>query len=95
MSQFKDMNIKLGDLLQLKKCRKVMYKFVDKRGKNNNHLNEGLTDEELKNLNNDFNVTNIQVSTEQFQFVLGVLTESTEQLCNSLKRSNDYYFALV
>jgi len=87
----------LNDLLDLKPLRKLMYKFEDRRNKNNNNrdLSSGDASKELKELRNDFNITSYQISNEHFEFLLSVLTESTEQLCLSLKQSNDFYFALV
>ena len=86
----------MNDLLEMKTSRKLMYKFSDKRLINNNTVNkQGLTLSELKDLHNDFNVNSLQVSDEHYEFLLSVLTESTEQLCESLKRSNDFYFALI
>lgn len=98
-SQFtdiKNVSYDLNDLLEMKTSRKLMYKFSDKRLINNNTVNkQGLTLSELKDLHNDFNVNSLQVSDEHYEFLLSVLTESTEQLCESLKRSNDFYFALI
>lgn len=98
MSKLIDMSVNVTDLLSAKKSRKMMYKFEDNRKtiqSNNNSLNSGFKQNELKELNNDFNVVNLEISNEHFEFLLGVLTESTEQLCQSLKRSDEFYFALI
>lgn len=99
MSKFThDMGVHVNDLLSMKPVRKMMYKFEDNRktrASNNNSVNTGFKEGELKELNNDFNVNNLEISNEHFEFLLGVLTESTEQLCQSLKRSDEFYFALI
>lgn len=96
MKEMRNITVDLNDVLSLKPLRKLMYKFEDRRVKNNNGTNLlGETSKELKELRNDFNVVSYHISDEHFEFLLSVLTESTEQLCQSLKQSNDFYFALV
>ena len=97
LKEFKKVSMNLNDLLDLKPLRKLMYKFEDRRNKNNNNrdLSSGDASKELKELRNDFKITSYQISNEHFEFLLSVLTKSTEQLCLSLKQSNDFYFALV
>ncbi|CAF0744205.1 unnamed protein product [Brachionus calyciflorus] len=50
---------------------------------------------ELKNLRNDCNVNLIQVSNEQFNNINEVLISSNNELCQSLKKSNDFYFGII
>jgi hypothetical protein len=49
----------------------------------------------LKELNNDFNLNSLVVSNEHFNLLLGLLQNSTNQLCESLKKSNEYFFAII
>lgn len=96
MKEFREVSVDLNDVLSLKPLRKLMYKFEDRRVKNNNGTDpKNETPKELKELRNDFNVMSHHISDEHFEFLLSVLTESTEQLCQSLKQSNGFYFALV
>lgn len=66
--------------------RKLMYKQIQvtEKGKI-----------EIQKLVNDFNVNNILVSNEQYNRMLEILSDSTNQLTESLKFSNDFYFAII
>jgi hypothetical protein len=70
------------------RSKKIMYAYKDTNG-------ESKASFDLKVLKNDFNVNSLTISKEQFQLILSILTESTGQLCESLKVSNDFYFAIV
>lgn len=70
------------------RSKKIMYAYKDTNG-------ESKASFDLKDLKNDFNVNSLTISNEQFKLILSILTESTGQLCESLKVSNDFYFAIV
>jgi hypothetical protein len=67
--------------------KKIMYK----------NWNKETSDDEkwFKELNNDFNLNNLVVSNEHFNLLLGLLQNSTNQLCESLKTSTEYFFAII
>lgn len=51
--------------------------------------------EEAQKLHNDFNIANINVSEENLRQIVDSLCDSSNQLCESLKYANDFYFAIV
>ena len=84
-----DVNLSLRDfyLDRNNRSKKIMYKH--------NEGKEAADDKWFNELNNDFNISNLLVSNEQFELMLGMLQNSTSQLCESLKLTNEYFFAIV
>ena len=85
--------ISLEHLNNLKKSKKLIYKFADNR---NECLNQSEQASFIKTLHNDCNVDLITISEENYDFLLNYLRDSTERFCFSLKSApNDFYFALI
>ena len=91
ISNFTQINLDC-DLLSLNRSKKLIYKYEDNRDLSNNNIQAM---KELKTLRNDFNIRNLEISNEHFSFLLNVLIQSTEQLSETLKRSNDFSIALI
>jgi hypothetical protein len=97
LKQFENIKLNLSDFFELKKSKKIIYKFEENTKENNENRSKtyGTKLQELKQLKNDFNIKNLEVSNEHFQFLISILTEATEQLPQSLKKSNDFNIALI
>ena len=91
ISNFNEIRL-ASDLLGLNRSKKLIYQYEDNRDFSNNNIQRL---KELKALRNDFNIRNLEISSEHFSFLLNVLIQSTEQLSETLKRSNDFYIALI
>jgi hypothetical protein len=83
LSDDKSVNIDLSDTRNMSK--KLMYKCGS----------EAESGDQVNVFKNDFNTTNFRISNEQYHFMVTMLTESNDQLCESLKWSNDYLFAIL
>ncbi len=79
-----NLSVNLNDTHNMSK--KIMYKCGS--GKADNR-------EIIKAIRKDFNTTNFQISNEQHRFIVSMLTESNNQLSESLKQANDYLFAIL
>ena len=85
--------ISLTTLIQSEKSKKILYKSVDNR---KDFLNAAKQLDFLKSIQNDFNVTVLTISEENFDFVIKWLKASTEKLCFSLRNaSEEFSLALV
>lgn len=86
IDEIKRIELKLDDRENL--VKKVMYQNLESTG------NE---DEELrrKQLHNDVNITDLCVSNECFSKIVETLNTSNDQLCQSLKESNNFKFAII
>ena len=65
--------------------KKVIYKCYDFGSDNN----------ELVKLRNDINVADFHVSKDYFQSIRSILDKSSGEMCESLKESNEYDFAII
>ena len=65
--------------------KKIMYTYSD----------SNLNTNDFKKLYNDVNIEILTVSNEYFALMLDMLKSSTSQLCESLKISNEHYFAII
>ena len=72
--------------------KKIMYQYKTSKDNDNSEITNSAC---LKKLRNDFNITSYQISQEQHKFLVNMLTESTKQLCESLKEANGFYFAVL
>ncbi len=64
------------------KLKKIMYY------KSNNQI-------EMKKYRNDFNVTCLDVSNNHFELIFSTLSDSSNQLCKSLRNVNQYSVAYI
>ena len=67
--------------------KKIMYTY--------SLAENSISDDNFKELYNDVNIETLTVSNEHFTMMLDMLKASTSQLCESLKISKEYYFAII
>jgi hypothetical protein len=83
---FKEININLNSMKTYKKLMYSLIKVADKKSK---------PSLDLKNLNNDLNLTNLSVSKNYFHELLTKLDESNKNLCASLRKFENFNFAII
>jgi hypothetical protein len=87
------MKIKLASMDESGKnlSKKILYQFECDEQKDKNYCKSL----DFKQLRNDINVNNLNISHEQFSFLTEMMQESNKQLCESLKGSNGLNFAIL
>lgn len=84
-------SLNLNQLLSSSNLKKLMFKYKDYDEKDTNSYSNF----EVKDLNNDFHIDSITVSLETYKQMLSLLKNSNSKLCDSIKNSADFLFAII